>query len=104
MAESQWQSAFAIRHLPSALCHLPPAIPMPKRRASPKSLTKITALEPIRKIIELPLVPVRETVIFPRLISPLTVGREPSVRAIEDAVLRDQRVAVFTQRNPETQD
>lgn len=51
-----------------------------------------------------PLVPARDTVVFPRLISPITAGRERSVRAIEDAMLRDQRVVVFAQRDPELQE
>ncbi len=51
-----------------------------------------------------PLVPARDTVVFPRLISPITAGRERSVRAIEEAMLRDQKVVVFAQRDPELQE
>ncbi len=69
---------------------------MPRRRS------KTTLPKP--EIIELPLVSVRDTVIFPRLVSPVNVSRDRFVRAIEDAMLRDQHIAVFTPRDPAAQD
>jgi len=48
-----------------------------------------------------PLVPVRDTVIFPRILSPLFVGREQSIRAIEAALNADSRLVVAMQRDPE---
>ncbi|MDL2207669.1 endopeptidase La [Desulfovibrio sp. OttesenSCG-928-F20] len=41
--------------------------------------------------VELPLMPLREVVMFPRAISPLFVGREGSIKAIETAVDRHDR-------------
>lgn len=75
---------------------------MPRRRPSSQTANAPVARETNIRIY--PLVPTRDTVVFPRLISPITAGRERSVRAIEDAMLRDQRIVVFAQRNPETQD
>ncbi|HZQ09323.1 MAG TPA: endopeptidase La [Anaerolineae bacterium] len=76
---------------------------MPRRRA-PAAQPLATPKEESNTIRVYPLVPARDTVVFPRLISPITAGRERSVRAIEDAMLRDQRVVVFAQRDPELQE
>lgn len=70
----------------------------------PKKTGAKHAPEVYYETYELALVPVRDTVIFPHLMSPLIVGRERSVRAIETANANNQRLAVFLQRDPETQD
>ncbi|MBI3979618.1 MAG: endopeptidase La [Chloroflexi bacterium] len=48
--------------------------------------------------IELPLVPLLDTVLFPHMVVPLGVGRERSLRAIEHALAGDQRVLLVAQR------
>ena len=55
-------------------------------------------------IIEAPLLPVRDTVLFPHMVSPLFVGRDRSVKAIEAAQLNHESVVVVTQRDPENED
>jgi len=55
-------------------------------------------------IWEVPLLPVRDTVPFPHMITPLLVGRERSLRAVEAAMAKDQRLAVVAQRDPDVQD
>src|SRR5437867_3102597 len=86
----------------SPLIILYPAItPMPRRRSMSAS---DAVIKPSTHIVELPLVPVRDTVIFPRLVSPITVARDRSVHAVEEAMLRDQRVVVMTQRNQSVQE
>ena len=45
--------------------------------------TARAALEPLPETFEVPVVPLRETVVFPRGVMPLTVGRDRSLRAIE---------------------
>jgi ATP-dependent Lon protease len=47
----------------------------------------------------LPLVALRDTVIFPEMIVPLNVGRERSVKALDRAVRSSQPVALITQRS-----
>jgi ATP-dependent Lon protease len=47
----------------------------------------------------LPVIPVRDAVHFPRLINTLLVVREPSVRAIQEAMKSDYRVLVLSQRD-----
>jgi ATP-dependent Lon protease len=55
-------------------------------------------------LADLPLLPARDTVIFPRILSPLFVGRDLSVRAVEAALNGDGRLVVATQRDPEVDD
>ena len=50
---------------------------------------------------ELPLLPVRDLVLFPHVAVPLFVGRDKSLRAVEAATTGSQRLAVFAQRDPE---
>ena len=53
---------------------------------------------------ELPLVALRETVIFPEMIVPLQVGREKSVAALNAAVESGGPIALVTQRQAEQED
>ncbi|GMV20652.1 MAG: endopeptidase La [Vicinamibacterales bacterium] len=48
---------------------------------------------------ELPVLPLRDTVLFPNAFMPLAVARESSVALIDDAIAGDKQIAVFTQRN-----
>ncbi|HLQ77232.1 MAG TPA: endopeptidase La [Terriglobia bacterium] len=48
---------------------------------------------------ELAILPVRDAVIFPNAVIPLTVGRESSVRLINDVQQRDGMLVVLTQRD-----
>jgi len=56
------------------------------------------------KIRELPLVALRETVIFPEMIVPLQVGREKSVAALNAAVDAGSAIALVTQRVADQED
>jgi len=56
------------------------------------------------KIKELPLVALRETVIFPEMIVPLQVGREKSVAALNAAVDAGSTIALVTQRQADQED
>jgi ATP-dependent Lon protease len=47
---------------------------------------------------ELPVLPLRDTVLFPNSFMPLAVARESSVRLIDEAVATGSLIAVFTQR------
>jgi ATP-dependent Lon protease len=50
-----------------------------------------------------PVLPLRDIVVFPHMIVPLFVGREKSVRALEDVMKDDKQILLVTQRNA-TQD
>src|SRR5829696_1214666 len=53
---------------------------------------------------ELPLVALRETVIFPEMIVPLQVGRDKSVQALNKAVADGSAIALVTQRQADRED
>ncbi|HWQ13874.1 MAG TPA: endopeptidase La [Roseiflexaceae bacterium] len=53
---------------------------------------------------ELPVVPLINTVLFPHMLTPLFVGRERSVAAIEEAVAGDRMVLAIAQREPDIED
>ncbi len=53
---------------------------------------------------ELPVLPLREFVVFPYMVLPLFVARERSVAAVEDALAGDRLILLVAQRNPETTD
>src|SRR3989440_10742805 len=48
---------------------------------------------------ELPILPLRDTVLFPNSFMPLAVARESSVRLIDDAIADGKLIAVFAQRD-----
>ena len=48
---------------------------------------------------ELPILPLRDTVLFPNSFMPLAVARETSVRLIDDAIVGGKLVGIFTQRD-----
>src|SRR3989339_1573705 len=48
----------------------------------------------------MPLMPVRDVVIFTDMLLPLFVGREKSVRAVEEAVRKDGFLFLVTQKDP----
>ena len=70
---------------------------MPKRASKKDDERTIT-------ITELPLVALRETVIFPEMIVPLQVGRDKSVAALNAAVAEGGRIALVTQRQADQED
>src|SRR5579863_8283260 len=46
-----------------------------------------------------PVLPLRDIVVFPHMIVPLFVGREKSVRALEDVMKDDKQILLATQKN-----
>jgi ATP-dependent Lon protease len=53
---------------------------------------------------ELPILPLRGTVLYPDLILPIMVGRKRSVKLIDDAMDGDRIIGVVTQRRSEVED
>src|SRR5712692_10684180 len=52
----------------------------------------------------LPLVPLRDDVVFPKLIVPLSVGRRTSIAAITAAMDKDKQVLLVAQKDPQVDD
>src|SRR5438270_2987617 len=55
-------------------------------------------------VLELPLLPVRNTVLFPNVVMPLMVGREQSLKAIEEAVSKNRSMFLVTQLSEVVED
>ncbi|WP_119269006.1 endopeptidase La [Taklimakanibacter deserti] len=52
----------------------------------------------------LPVLPLRDIVVFPHMIVPLFVGREKSIRALEDVMREEKRILLVAQKNPADDD
>ncbi len=52
----------------------------------------------------LPVLPLRDVVVFPHMVIPLFVGRDKSIRALELAMESDKRIALVAQKSAETDD
>ena len=48
---------------------------------------------------KLPMMPIRDMVIFPYMMTPFVVGRESSVRALEEALAADKKIFLATQHD-----
>ena len=53
----------------------------------------------VEQVDLLPVLPLRDIVVFPHMIVPLFVGREKSVRALENVMGSDKQILLVTQRN-----
>lgn len=53
---------------------------------------------------ELPILPLRNTVLFPGVVLPITVGRDKSIKAINDAYKADKFVGVLAQKDSNVED
>jgi ATP-dependent Lon protease len=52
-------------------------------------------------LIECPVLPLRDLVVFPHMVSPVFINQESALLAVEEAQLNDQTVIALTQRDPE---
>ena len=75
----------------------------PKKSATPPEPATAPEVDP-GPFRTLPLVALRETVIFPEMIVPLQVGREKSVHALNKAVADGTPIALVTQRQADRED
>ena len=47
----------------------------------------------------LPVLPLRDIIVFPHMVVPLFVGREKSIKALEDVMAQDKRILLLTQKD-----
>ena len=73
------------------------------RKTSAKKQAQEAAMTPDFPL-ELPLLPIRDNVHFPGIIFPLFVGREKSVRALDEAMSGSQHILLAAQRQVATED
>ncbi len=68
------------------------------------------AKKPVTTPVELgaeetiPVLPLRDIVVFPHMIVPLFVGREKSIRALEEVMREEKRILLVAQKNPGDED
>jgi ATP-dependent Lon protease len=53
---------------------------------------------------EVPILPLRNTVLFPGVVLPITVGRDKSIKAVHDAYKTDKLIGVLAQRDSSVED
>jgi len=53
---------------------------------------------------ELPILPLRNTVLFPGVVLPITVGRDKSIKAVQEAYRADKLIGVLAQRDASVED
>ena len=51
--------------------------------------------------ISLPLLPLRDIVVFPSMVIPLFVGRDKSISALNEVMKKDKKIILVTQKNSE---
>ena len=52
----------------------------------------------------LPLLPLRDIVVFPNMVAPLFVGRDKSIKALNEVMKTDKKIVLVTQKNSEIDD
>lgn len=57
-----------------------------------------------QETVMIPLLPLRDVVIFPHMVAPLFVGREKSIRALEEAMKKDKEILLSAQKDAKTND
>jgi len=53
---------------------------------------------------EVPLLPLRDVVVFPFMIAPLYIGRDKSIKAINSAMKKNKEIFLVTQKDPKNED
>ena len=56
------------------------------------------------RLLELPVLPLRDVVVYPHMVIPLFVGREKSIRALDVAMEGDKQILLVAQRSPDVDD
>ena len=65
--------------------------------------TEATIRDDIELPSALPILPLKETVVFPDSATPLAIGQERSIKLIDDVVARDRLLALVTVKNAEVE-
>jgi len=65
---------------------------------------EIVSPEEASELVEYPLLAVRDAVVFPHMMIPLFVGRDRSLRAVDEALDSDDYIIIVTQKEPDLRD
>ena len=66
--------------------------------------TQIVATAPTENDELVPIIPLKDVVLFPNMVAPLFIGRQKSVVALEAAARKDNMVILLSQKNPDDND
>lgn len=58
----------------------------------------------VKKQEKYPVLPLRDIVVYPKMIVPLFVGREKSIKALQKVIDKDENIVLLTQREASTED
>ena len=58
----------------------------------------------MKTTLDLPLLPLRDVVVYPHMVIPLFVGREKSIEALEAAMTGEKQILLLAQKNPADDD
>jgi len=73
--------------------NLPPRLPRDPARDEPDRLPDL-----------LPVLPLKDAVLYPYIIFPLSIGRESSIRAVDKALLEDRLLALVAQKDADVEE
>ncbi|TNJ35105.1 endopeptidase La [Arenimonas terrae] len=59
---------------------------------------------PIPTRHDLPVLPLRDVVVYPHMVIPLFVGRDRSIKALDQAMAADKQILLIAQKSPDTDD
>jgi ATP-dependent Lon protease len=63
-------------------------------------MSLLSKIQPKKTKVDLPLVPLRDLIIFPRTVSPVFLGRAASIKAVDVAMAEDRKIALVPQIEP----
>ena len=72
--------------------------------SSSSKLVLHNTTEALENAQKYPLLPLRDVVVFPYMVVPLFVGRRRSVRSVEEAMLKNRKIVLCSQKQPQSSD
>ena len=108
IASSSWSSDFISAYEAKKKLHIQPklitlSLKMPHRDGWKIDMKVEHSEEKIEIKSRLPVIPLRDIVIFPHMIYPLLVGRQFTVSALQEAMILDKQVFLVAQKTPEAE-
>ncbi len=76
---------------------------MPTEKKSKKEAVEVVEQEMV-EMNDVPVLPLRDVVVYPNMVIPLFVGREKSIKALEAAMLENKRIFLVAQRKASSDD